>query len=731
LINTDIKKNIEEYKHEIQKIKQKIEELEQFENKDNSLFERLEYLYHQVIFNIEKLLTEYSNFSLLEFDEKIIEEKINFQHELALYFEKYLNITEKLKYHGEIHYSNYLKLNNLLYEDYENIRNQIIHDNPTIRYDFDTFEKEIKPNFYKKFIDNLDKAINSLEQMISDPKKKASDKNYFYRENYEVLGDLYLHKALLIKDIEADETNYLSEVKKALDRYNQAINFERLLKKLNKKYLSYKKQDYMRIFNNFLYIDKLGNLKKITNLVDKKNHVEKKFKIWEKLTYKRFDTKPLKGMKDFYPQDLRLVKYILSIVDEVAELYGYEEFESPLLEPLEIFAAKSSRELVNEQSFYIEKFEDQKIILIPELTPSLARMVAAKFQELKKPIKWFSVPTCFRWEQPQRGRLRSFKQVNFDILGEDSLYAELEIFNIIINILTGLNATSAQFQIYYNSRRFIDALCDLVIGIPKEKMPLVYKILDKSDKMEEQEFEKYVIDTFEEERIIQGILKLKNSNKIEDLLKKFDEIPPEFYESKGYEELKKLENLIEISGISEYCSFSSNIVRGLDYYTGVVFEVFDTGEKNRRAIFGGGRYDDLLSLFSDEPLSGIGFGMGVLIVQLFLETYGLLPPDIKEKDYSDTIYITCVDESVADYALQIARLIRKENIPCIIDYRFGGLKNQLKKASDLGVLITLIIGPKEKKQNKVSVRNMTTEKQTTIVLKDLISEIFSILEEQE
>ncbi|MHA1762458.1 MAG: hypothetical protein ACTSYC_01690, partial [Promethearchaeota archaeon] len=168
---TDIKKNIEKYKHLIQDIKQEIEELEQLEINDNSLFERLEYLYHQVIFNIEKLLTEYSNFSYLEFDEKIIEEKMKFQYELALYFEKFLNTAEKLRDYRKIYYSNYLKLNNLLYEDYENIRNQIIYDNPNIRLDFDTFEKEIKPNFYKKFINNLDKAINSLEQMISDTEK--------------------------------------------------------------------------------------------------------------------------------------------------------------------------------------------------------------------------------------------------------------------------------------------------------------------------------------------------------------------------------------------------------------------------------------------------------------------------------------------------------------------------------------------------------------------------------
>ncbi len=445
----------------------------------------------------------------------------------------------------------------------------------------------------------------------------------------------------------------------------------------------------------------------------------------------KFSKEPLRGMEDLFPEDLRVYKYILSVIDEVAELYDYEEYEGPLLEPIEIFAAKSSDELVNEQSFYVEKKKGKKLILRPEMTPTLARMIARKSQELKKPIRWYSVPECFRYERPQRGRMRSFIQVNYDILGENSLYAELEIFNIAVDILTGLNATSEQFQIFYNNRRFIDAVCEHIIGIHQKDMPLVYKILDKSDKLEASEFEKYLIDSFNDETIIQGISKLINNERLEDLLNKFDEIPQEFYNSQGYSELLKLEKLINMTNISEFCSFSSSVVRGLDYYTGTVFEVFDTGKENRRAIFGGGRYDDLLSLFSDEPLSGIGFGMGVLMLKLFLETYDLIPSDIKEKDYSDTIYIACVNESVADYALNIASLIRKENIPCVINYRFESLKNQLSKANDLGVLITLIIGPKEKKEEKVSIRDMKSEKQSSIDLEDLIQKIFDLLEDIE
>ncbi len=444
---------------------------------------------------------------------------------------------------------------------------------------------------------------------------------------------------------------------------------------------------------------------------------------------KKFSTQPIRGMEDNYPSDLREVNWIIETIRDVAERYCYEEFETPLLEPIEIFAAKSSDELVNEQSFIVEKKKGERLILIPELTPSLARMVAKKSQELKKPIRWFSVPTCYRYERPQKGRKRSFKQPNFDILGEESLYADLEIFNIIVDIFTEFGATSEQFQIYYNSRRFMDSLCKFILKISEDKIPIVYKVLDKSDKMEENEFEKYVIDTFKNEVIIQGIFKIKDSKSVNELLEKFDNIPIEFYDSIGYLELIDFERLLSEVEISDYCTFSSGTVRGLDYYTGIIYEVFDTGKENIRSIFGGGRYDDLLSLFSDEKITGTGFGMGILMLSLFLKTYNLIPEEVREKDYTDTIYIASINEEVFIYSFKIAAVVRNEELPCLIDYRFKNLKNQLSRANELEVLITLIVGPQEVEKNEVTIRNMKTEDQKTIKLTYLIEEIYNIIEQ--
>ncbi|GAH62196.1 unnamed protein product, partial [marine sediment metagenome] len=161
---------------------------------------------------------------------------------------------------------------------------------------------------------------------------------------------------------------------------------------------------------------------------------------------------------------------------------------------------------------------------------------------------------------------------------------------------------------------------------------------------------------------------------------------------------------------------------------GIVYEVFDTGKENIRSIFGGGRYDDLLSLFSDEKITGTGFGMGVLMFSLFLKTYNLIPEEIREKDYTDTIYITSISENVSNYALKLAQMIRAEDFPCIVDYRFSNLKNQLSKANELGVLIVLIIGPKEMEQNEVTIKNMRTEEQETIKISSLIDKIYDIID---
>jgi len=431
----------------------------------------------------------------------------------------------------------------------------------------------------------------------------------------------------------------------------------------------------------------------------------------------KFNNQPLRGMVDRFPPDLREEYYIVNKIRELSKKYVYEEFEAPLLEPIEIYAAKSSEELVNEQSFTFKSKGGGKLILRPELTPSLARMISRKSQEMKKPIRWFSVPTCYRYERPQRGRTREFKQINFDILGGIGLLEEVEIFNISVDIFTSFGATNDQFQIYYNNRRLIDAIFKFILKIPDNIYMKVYKALDKSDKMVEEEYQKYLMDTFNDDKLVKNIIQLNEIDNIEKI--PYDNIPNEFYNSQGYQEIKQLQILLKETNLEEYCTFSAGIVRGLDYYTGTVFEVYDTEEKNRRSIFGGGRYDDLLNLFSNEQISGIGFGMGLLSLKLFLRTYNLIPENIKELDYSDIIYVTTFSSELAPLSIKLSQKFRRMGFRCFIDYSCEKLGNQISKANELNCKAIAIIGPQEQEEKSVTIKNLLTNTQKTPKLKDL------------
>jgi len=737
LSQEDIKNDIEDIDKEIEALSQEIRKYESDDKQSNGVLEHLEDYYRRMIQLLKQNILNYENLSFIT-KKSHYDVIFNYKEKELDCDEKYVKISERLRGSKNVHYFAYLRLNTKMYDLFLQKRNQIVHHHPQSDINIPEFLNMTVDTEYGKIFSNLDKAIDSIQTELENRGNNIEDYKRS-KDLYEVLGDLFVHKVLLKKEKqtflrETRKDSYISqadEAKKAFNFYNIAIDFGRKFEDVGTGYFSYRADNYLEIFKNFMFIDKLGNIKEITDLKEKRDYIEEKFRIWEKFTKKKFSTNPLKGMKDFYPEDLREVNWMLSIVKDIADRYNYDEFETPLLEPIEIFAAKSSHELVYEQSFYVERFEDKKIILRPELTPSLARMVAQKSQELKKPIRWYSIPTCFRYEQPQRGRLRSFKQPNFDILGEESLYADLEIFNIVVDIFTEFGATAEQFQIYYNSRRFMDAISNYLLEIDKNKIPLVYKALDKSDKMDEEEFEKYLIDTFQDEIIIQGIFKLKDAKSVDELLRKFDNIPEEFYKSQGYIEITNFTRLLKEANLSNYCTFSSGTVRGLDYYTGIIYEVFDTGKENIRSIFGGGRYDDLLSLFSDEKITGTGFGMGVYVLSLFLRSYNLIPEDITEKDYSDTIYIASVNEDVSIYAIELARIIREDDFPCIIDYRFKNLKNQLKRANELGVLITLIVGPDEMEKNRVTIKNMVSEEQKSVYFEDVIDEIYSILDELE
>lgn len=277
----------------------------------------------------------------------------------------------------------------------------------------------------------------------------------------------------------------------------------------------------------------------------------------------KLDTQPYKGVRDFYPEDQRVENYIFNTWRKVAKEFKFEEYSASPLEPKELYTNKTSEEIVNEQMFTFTDRGDREVALRPEMTPTLARMVAGRRKSLKFPLRWFSIPNVFRYERPQRGRKREHYQLNCDLLGVSDVSAEVEILSLAHAIMKAFGARDEDFLIKINDRK----------ALPQDK-----ELLRKVDKGEEK-------------------INIEQTKDVEEVLSRVN-----------------FKNIV----------FDPNIVRGFDYYTGIVFEIFDTNTENSRSLFGGGRYDNLLEIFDVEPVPAVGFGMGDITIRDFLETHGLL-----------------------------------------------------------------------------------------------------------
>ncbi len=303
------------------------------------------------------------------------------------------------------------------------------------------------------------------------------------------------------------------------------------------------------------------------------------------MTEKKLSTEPYKGVRDFYPEDMAVQNYIFSTWKKVAEEFNYQEYSASPLEYAEIYRSKGSDEIVNEQMYVFTDKGDREVALRPEMTPTLARMIAARRKGLKLPVRWYSIPNVFRYERPQRGRKREHYQLNCDIMGIAGIDAEVEIISLAHKIMKAFGAKDEDFEIRINSRKLL-----------QEKYGTkMFRLLDKKDKLEKAEFES----EWEKQSGAPFI-----EATLDDSL-----------------EVKEILKALEAKGIKAH--FSSSLTRGFDYYTGMVFEVFDTNPENRRALFGGGRYDNLLEMFGVEPLPTVGFGMGDVTMRDFLETHNL------------------------------------------------------------------------------------------------------------
>ncbi len=413
---------------------------------------------------------------------------------------------------------------------------------------------------------------------------------------------------------------------------------------------------------------------------------------------KKLSTDSYKGVRDFFPADMATEKKIFDIWRKAVESYGYEEYGASVLEPADLYRAKSGEEIINEQTYTFTDRGDREVTLRPEMTPTLARMIAARKRELTFPVRWYSIPNLFRYEQPQRGRVREHWQLNVDIFGVESISAEIETINIAYDITRAYGLKDTDFEIRINNRKLMNYVTRDVFCLNEEAAQKISKLIDKKDKVKPEWFEAAATEVLGDNT--RKFMTLLNSKNFEEFTKN---LPQTTEEHVGLKEIREVIAGLERLGITN-ARFDQTLMRGFDYYTGVVFEVYDLNPANRRSVFGGGRYDDLLSLFGNDKVPAVGFGAGDVIARDLMETYGTLPKNESPAD----VALCVVGDQNTPYALELAQSFRAKNINVFVDLSGKKVGDQIKNADKRGIPRIMCIGDEEVKNGKLRMKILSS-----------------------
>ena len=419
-------------------------------------------------------------------------------------------------------------------------------------------------------------------------------------------------------------------------------------------------------------------------------------------------TDSYKGVRDFYPRDYAIQNHIFKVWKKTAESFGYEQYDASILEPAELYKAKSGEEIVNEQTYTFTDRGDREVTLRPEMTPTLARMIAGKQRELVFPLRWFSIPNLFRYEQPQKGRLREHFQLNVDVFGIAGIEAEIEILSLARSIMKNFGAKDEDFSIAINNRKIINKIYSL-FSLNEDQSYKVSKLIDKKNKISKAIFEDSIREVIGEST--DEFLKVISST--EAVMEKFGKDDPEIKVI-----IDCIETLEKI-GIKNVI-FDPLLMRGFDYYTGIVFEVFDTNPENKRSMFGGGRYDDLLSIFGKEKIPAFGFGMGDVVLKDFLIDKNLLP-DLRS---ATDVAICRVDETPIEEIMKIAEELRIENINVVVSQPTKKVGDQIKKAEKAGVPFIICVGQNEISSGTFELKRLSDGSTKKVRISEMRSVIF-------
>jgi histidyl-tRNA synthetase len=418
----------------------------------------------------------------------------------------------------------------------------------------------------------------------------------------------------------------------------------------------------------------------------------------------------LPGFRDFYPDDLAVRAHIFAIWREVARRYGFHEYDGPPLESLELYTEKSGPEIVQQLYHFTDK-GGREVALRPEMTPTLARMAGARAGGLRKPIRWFSIPQLFRYERQQRGRLREHFQLNCDLIGEDDVSADAELLACAIDVLRAFGLTEADFVARVSDRALLRALL-VHAGVPEARLALVYNIVDK--------LERQPRDAIAARLGTEAGLDEETAARTLDVFRHttFEAVREAYGATAGaaaeIERMGRCLSLLEAMGLGAFVRFDLTVVRGLAYYTGIVFELFDArGEL--RAICGGGRYDALLRQTGGVDLPALGFGMGDVVLRELLADRGLLPTASAGVDYY------CIAVTEEERAPLLALVHRLRDAGHSVDYALhaAGVGKQFKHAAALGARRTVVLGPDELAAGVAVVREMGSGSERRVPLDEV------------
>jgi len=411
----------------------------------------------------------------------------------------------------------------------------------------------------------------------------------------------------------------------------------------------------------------------------------------------------VKGTRDFYPEQMAFRQWLYSKIKIVSQNFGYQEFDGPILESLYLYAAKSSEELVKEQAYVFSDRGNEQVALRPELTPTLARMVAQKQQELVKPIRWWSFGPFWRYENTQKGRTREFFQWNIDLIGSTSIYAEAEIVAILAEFFRSLGLTPKQVVIMVNDRKLMRNQIQ-TLGLETNCIEDVYRLIDKLDKLPPEDWFEYGKEKVGlNEMQLSQLLKILNDRDLWNCSK----------------EMIDFFKIINDLGVNDFIEFDPAIIRGLDYYTGLVFEARDR-KTTFRAILGGGRYDNLVANVGGVPLSGVGFGLGDVVIGLILDQYGLKP--VLNPAPAKAL-LTLFSEDLLKVTTQLATQLRLSGVKAEVYPDPVKLDRQLKYASLSNIPLAIIIGPDEAASFRAKVKNLINGEQIMVNQNEVVDYI--------